>query len=280
MRVKLAEKELKRHLEACDIPAVEAAWILQDALAVSVTDYAMMGMTELSKADMAKVRSLVERRLSGEPLQYVLGNTEFYGRRFLVGPGALIPRPETETLVELALSFPRPCDHVCDLCAGSGVIALTIASELSPDAKVYGTDLSPEALLWAAKNRALLGCSNVEFFQGDLFAPLPPRLTFGLVVSNPPYVSAAEYAALPSEVRDYEPELALRAAEDGLALLKRIAREARDRLSPGGWLICEMGETHGDRMRAVLTSLGYEHVQVRCDLTGRERFVSGRQAAF
>lgn len=276
MRVKQAEKQIKKMLVLNNVPAIEARWILQDVLDVRVTDYAAIGTTEISTENLAKARSLTERRVSGEPLQYVLGNTEFYGRRFHVGPGVLIPRPETETLVELALSLPRPSDQVCDLCSGSGVIALTVACELTPDAKVYGTDLSPEALVWAEKNRALLGRSNVEFFQGDLFAPLPACLTFGLVISNPPYVSAAEYAVLPPEVRDYEPDMALMAAEDGLALLRRIAEEAREWLLPGGWLICEMGETQGNRLRAVLNSFGYEQVQIHCDLTGRERFALGR----
>lgn len=257
------------------VAAMEAAWILQEVLAVSVSDYAAMGRHEISTEDFSKACSMADRRVAGEPLQYILGNSEFYGRRFYVAPGVLIPRPETETLVELALSLPRPSNDVCDLCSGSGVIALTVACELGEESHIVAADISPEAIKLGEKNRQALGCTNVSFYQGDLFEPLPPAMKFGLIISNPPYVSPAEYAHLPGEVRDYEPDLALVAGKDGLELLERLAHEARNWLLPGGWLICEMGENQGHRMESLLTRLGYDHVAIGGDLTGRDRYALG-----
>ena len=276
MRVKQAEAHIKKILEFNHLPSIEAGWILQDVLGVSVADYALMGREEISEEHRVAVHTLVERRIAGEPLQYVLGNTEFYGRRFHVAPGVLIPRPETETLVELALSLPRPSDDVCDLCSGSGVIALTVACELGEKSHVVAADISVRAIKLGEKNKRALGCSNVSFFQSDLFDAVPSTMRFGLIISNPPYVSAAEFADLPREVRDYEPGLALVADNDGMALLDRLTDEGRKWLRPGGWLICEMGETHGDRMRALLSGRGYDHVEIKRDLTGRERFAMGR----
>lgn len=253
----------------------EAQWLVGETLGLS-QPVGGMAEREVSAAEIAAVAALARRRALGEPLQYVLGNTEFHGRVFRVGPGVLIPRPETEQLVEIALTLPRPAEVVCDLCTGSGVIALTLACELGAGARIHGTDLSPEALVWAGLNRRRLGCANVELLEGDLFSPLPGELRFGLVASNPPYVSEEDYAGLSAEVRDYEPRLALAAGDGGLAVFKRIVRESGDRLLPGGSLICEIGETQGAAAADWLERCGYRQVEIRRDFAGRDRFALGR----
>jgi len=180
-------------------------------------------------------------------------------------------------LVEVALSLARPNDIICDPCTGSGAIGLTVACELGDKADVYCTDISPAALHWARKNRACLECANVTIIEGDIFAGIPPTLAFGLIVCNPPYVSADEYGVLPEEVKAHEPVLALLAGGDGLSLLARVVRDAYDKLAPGGWLVLEIGEEQGRRVAALLEARGYLGVEIRPDYTARDRFAMGRK---
>ncbi|MGN0867119.1 MAG: peptide chain release factor N(5)-glutamine methyltransferase [Oligosphaeraceae bacterium] len=220
----------------------------------------------------------LKRRIGGEPFQYVVGSVEFHQVELQVGPGTLIPRPETELLVDRALEVLRGVpagETVLDLCTGSGAIPLALA-RLRPDLRFLGVDLSPDALAWARRNAALLQSQDIcQFLQGDLFAPLPPRLRFPLVTANPPYISPEEYRRLPPEILDYEPRIALEAQENGLALEREIILQARHWLKPGGVLLLEMGETQGDALRETLLAHGYEQVRILPDLTGRDRFAEG-----
>ena len=222
----------------------------------------------------------VRRRIAGEPFQYIVGSVEFYNIELTVGPGVLIPRPETELLVEQALEVldGQPAGTaVLDLCTGSGAIPLAMAHE-RPELDYTGIDLSPEALQWAEKNFARLQPPRCRFLRGDLFAPLgQPQPRFRLITANPPYVSPIEYRQLPAVVKNYEPRMALEAQEDGLALAKRIADEARKFLVPGGWLLMEIGETQGGRMRGWLQSLGYSSVEILRDLAGRDRIAQAQK---
>ncbi len=218
-------------------------------------------------------RSRVSERANGHPLQYVLGTAEFYNVELEVGPGVLIPRPETERLVELVLERYAGGD-ILDLCTGSGAIALALAKAL-PSAQVTAVDISPEALAYARRNLTRLGLGNVSLLEGDLFAPLPHGARFGLIVSNPPYVSEEEFSTVDAVVREYEPRLSLVAGEGGLAVLRRIAEGAREFLTPGGRLFCEMGETQGERAEVLFREAGLVEVEVLRDYTGRERFVTG-----
>jgi release factor glutamine methyltransferase len=220
-------------------------------------------------------RALLRRRLAGEPLQYVLGSAEFYGLELEVGPGVLIPRPETERLVDFALAACPESGPVCDLCTGSGAIALAIAHARPRLGPVWATDVSPEALDYARRNAAKLALA-VTFVHGDLWCGIPSDLRFALVTANPPYVSPAAYAELPAEVKDYEPRLALWADQNGLALLRRIAHESRDRLLPGAALVCEISSEQGAAARAAFTAAGYHAIDVRQDYTGRDRVVIAR----
>lgn len=213
----------------------------------------------------------LQRRANGEPLQYIMGSAEFYNVELLVGPGVLIPRPETEQLVEIALRHLKGT-KVCDLCTGSGAIAIAIAKE-RPEVTVTGIDISSEALSYAQRNKAQLGLKNVSFLVGDLFAPLSFDATFSLITANPPYVTAAEYEHLESVVHDYEPSLALVGGEDGLDVLRRIAASARVFLEPGGTLISEIGEEQGERASELFRKNGFSKVETAKDYSGKDRFI-------
>ena len=219
-------------------------------------------------------------RCQGTPFQYVVGSVLFYEWEFLVGPGVLIPRPETELLVDAALKELQTApagSRVLDLCTGSGAIILSLALK-HPELSCIGVDLSPEALSWGQKNKEALHATNCTLLQGDLFQPLKDTTErFCLITANPPYVAPEEYTVLPPEVKDYEPRLALEAENHGLALEFKIAQEAVHYLAPKGLLLMEMGETQGPALKEYLTSLQYHDVEILTDLTGRQRFVCGRR---
>ena len=250
-------------------PRVDAEWLLAHALGVSRTDLYADG--DEAPADRERVfRELLARRASREPLAYVLGEWGFRRLTLRVDPRVLIPRPETEVLVErcLELIADRDAPAVLDIGTGSGAIALAIADE-HPGARVSGTDTSADALAVAAENAALTRL-RVELVEGELFAGLDGP--FDLVVSNPPYIAPEDVAALPPEVGEHEPRAAL--IESGAT--EAIGREARSRLVPGGSLAFEVAEGKAREVAVLLLALGYEGIAIGKDLAGRERVVDGR----
>ncbi|WP_404363701.1 peptide chain release factor N(5)-glutamine methyltransferase [Corallococcus coralloides] len=234
----------------------------------------------LSKDELAAFKALIERRLAGEPTNYLTGTKEFYNRPFKVDARVLIPRPETELLVEAVLhAVPKDApSRVLDVCTGSGCIAISVAAE-RPQATVLATDLSKDACALARENAQALGVSErVSVLEGDLFAPLPPDATFRVVVSNPPYIDSGDIAGLSAEVRR-EPRLALDGGPDGLVALRRVIQGARRVLEPGGLLALEMGETQGSAVLELLRAAGYSDARVEKDLERRERMAFGTQPA-
>jgi release factor glutamine methyltransferase len=237
----------------------------------------------VAPGDAARVRSLVARRASREPLQHILGVQAFWKHEFLVTPAVLVPRPDTEILVETALRLiegeGRPV--VVDVGTGSGCIALSIAAE-RPEAMVHATDVSPSALEVAVTNARRLGLEDrVRFHLGHLLEPLtgPGRrgLEASLVVSNPPYVDPAERDTLAPEVRDHEPALALFPPGDALSVYRALAPAAAGLLASGGALAVEIGPSLAPAVREILEAAGFEGVAVAPDLAGRPRVVSGRR---
>lgn len=218
---------------------------------------------------------LVDRRVAGEPLQYLTGLAGFRRLELRIGPGALVPRPETESLAGRAIELLPDGGVAVDVGTGAGPIALAIADE-TRNARVVGTDVSEEALHWARLNRDELGL-DVELIQCDLFEGLPNRLrgSVDVVVANPPYISEHERNALPAEVVDHEPEVALFASRDGLEIFERIAVSARGWLRPGGWFLSEIGDRQGATVTRLLEFLGYSEVVIRPDLVGRPRIAEG-----
>jgi len=233
----------------------------------------------LTPAEQERFDALAARRRAGEPLQYLEGTIPFGPVEVAVDRRALIPRPETERLYELAaaaLEDAGPGTVIVDLCTGSGALALALKHTF-PAARVFATDIDPDALALAGRNAEAAGL-EVALLEGDLFAALPERLMgrIDLLVANPPYVSEEEWAVLPPEVRDHEPRGALVAGPAGTEVLERIAEEAYWWLGVGGYAICEIGETQGER---VLESFGAFDRGIRRDLTGRDRFVVARKGA-
>ena len=256
-----------------DSPAVEAAYLLEYAVGIRHTHFALHRGLELSEAQLERARDYLKRRLADEPFQYICGWTDFREIRLNVAPGCLIPRPETEMLVELALSdLPRGA-CVCEPGTGSGAIALSIAWE-RPDTLVYATELSPDAFRIASANREALRLENVHLLQGDLFAPLPRDVKFELLAANLPYIPESARADLPRNVRDYEPEMALFAPREGRGLIERALREAPPRLADGAVLLFETGSEQGPALSDYAASLGcYADVQVLRDQYGENRFL-------
>jgi release factor glutamine methyltransferase len=230
----------------------------------------------LAEAELEKIRPLVRRRAQHEPLQYIIGETEFCGLKLKVDRRALIPRPETELLVENVVKM---CDgsapaRILDLGTGSGAIALALAQAI-PSAVVVAVDRSAEALTLAAENAANLGLeARVAFLVSDWFTSVPIE-AFDVVVSNPPYLTEAETAQTSPEVRGFEPIEALSAADDGLADLTTIIAGAPRYLKPGGLLAVETGIAQHGRLLAQMQANGFARSESKQDLTGRDRFVLG-----
>ena len=223
----------------------------------------------------AQYRHALARRSAGEPMAYILGEREFYGLRFLVTPAVLIPRPETELLVDLALEriAPEAADQVLEIGTGSGCIAVTLA-RLRPQARVVATDISEPALAVARANAAPHGTEHIEFRLGDCYAPSAGE-QFDLIVSNPPYVATGDPHLAQGDLR-FEPERALTSGTDGLALLRRIVGEAPPRLRQGGWLLVEHGHDQADRVRELLCGAGFATLLGVRDLAGIPRVAGGR----
>jgi release factor glutamine methyltransferase len=223
--------------------------------------------------------ALAERRRAGEPLAYLLGWREFLGRRFEVGPAVLVPRPETEGLVEAALArLPVPgavAPRVLELGTGSGAIAASIALA-RPDASVTATDLSAEALALARANAARLGAARIVWHRGDWWQALPPGTAlFDAIVSNPPYIAQSDPHLLDPALR-HEPRVALASGPLGLDAIDAIAAGAPARLAAGGWLLLEHGHDQGQAVRARLRAAGLVSVATLADLQGLERVTLGR----
>ena len=230
--------------------------------------------TVLTAAELAAFDQLLTARARRVPTQYLTGTQEFYGRPFRVTPAVLIPRPETELVVEMALERlrPAPAPTCMDVGTGSGCIAITLALERR-DARVAALDRSWAALAVARDNARHLGAA-VDFCAGDLLAALRPA-SIDLVIANPPYVARAERAALPPEVRDHEPDAALFAGPRGDEVFARLVPEAARVLRPGGWLVLEIGANQGPALRQLLA--GWVEAEVRPDLQGLDRVVVARQ---
>jgi len=266
-----------------DEAQTKAEWLLAHVLGGGRLDVYTHPERSLTPDQAARLRQLGRRLAAGEPLQYVLHTAEFFGRSFQTDGRALIPRPETELLFTAALDAPcltgerrRSAPRVADVGTGTGCLAISLALE-RPEARIWAVDVSADALALARENAQRHGVTaRIEFVQGGLLDPIAPA-SLDLVVSNPPYVPTAEWRELPRDIRDHEPRAALDGGADGLAVLAPLIVQAADKLAPGGWLVLEIGEDQGRRVRDLMKRAGFVSMKVRQDLAGWDRVVVGRK---
>ena len=264
------------------LPRLEAEALLAHVLGKNRAQLLAHPNHAVNDAHAGAARALFARRREGEPVAYLVGHREFYSLDFAVTPDVLIPRPETELLVDLALerlvapagSGAEYRPRVLDLATGSGAVAIAIAKH-APHAEVWASDVSQVALATAARNAALHGV-GVRFVASDWFAGLAGE-RFDVIASNPPYVAEGDPHLAQGDVR-FEPRLALASGADGLDAIRRIAAQARDHLARGGWLLFEHGHDQAARCRVLLEAAGYGAVASVCDLAGIERVTLGRVA--
>lgn len=255
---------------------IEVQMLLQLVLGVSRAYLTAHPERALNEAQETRYRTLLQRRLNGEPLAYILGEREFFGLNFKVSPATLIPRPDTELLVELALQL-IPLDtrqQILDLGTGTGAIALAIA-HARPDAAITAVDASSAALEIAQGNATRLNCRNVRCVQSDWFSALGHEERFDMIVSNPPYIAETDPHLQQGDLR-FEPRSALAAGEYGLDDLRHIIANAQTHLRPGGWLLLEHGYDQAASVRELLEKAGYLDIYSARDLGGIERVSGGR----
>jgi len=240
---------------------------------------------EIKSADSAKVRRLLQRRLTGEPVQYIIGHIEFCGLCIKVGKGVLIPRPETELLVEeviRAISDQRSAVSsktvkslsLLDLCTGTGCIALALAREF-PEAGVYGTDLSKEAVAYAKKNAKANNIENIRFRQGSLFDAVKAK-RFDIITANPPYIRRDEIETLQREIRDWEPVAALDGGLDGMDFYRAILSSVGDYLNPDGFIFVELGYDQAEGVQKIARAEGFSEITVIKDYAGIGRILKAK----
>ena len=255
-------------------PRLDAELLLGEVMGLDRVGLYLNFDRPLLPEELEKYRKLVSRRAEREPLQYILGRTEFWSLPFVVNPAVLIPRPETELLVEEGIARIKPGARVLDLGTGSGAVAVALAHE-QPDVLVTAMDVSVEALRVTEKNAGINGVkSRIQLLNASFTDPYPG--SYDLILSNPPYVSDQEYEACMPEVKNYEPRLALLGGEDGLDCIRAIVKKASVALEAGGWLMLEVGATQAEMVLDLLKNQGFLETFKRRDYAGIFRVIGGR----
>ncbi len=253
-------------------PRSEIEWLLRSVLDCSRMDVYLRFEEPLSKTQLATLRAMVKRRLEREPLQYITGSCDFYGREFSVNKHVLIPRPETERLIDTALDKLRGIDspNILDIGTGSGCIGTTLGLEI-PNSTILGIDISADALGIANKNKENLNAENVFFEEMNILKQVPER-QFNLLVSNPPYIPKGEMEGLMKDVQAFEPSIALTDQKDGLTFYKRFAEIGKDLVKSEGWMILEVGlGEHPNEVKNIFIESGYPNTELLKDYNDDDR---------
>ena len=257
----------------------EARIILRETAGLSATDIHGRPDDEITSDIYNEIQTIIKRRLMREPLQYIYGRWDFMGLSFAVRPGVLIPRPDTEIMVETVMGRLHDGMRILDLCTGTGCILISLL-KYSNGCEGVGVDISTEALALAQENADNINNSaSISFLQGDLYGALTEMvtpITFDIIVSNPPYIPADVIDTLEPEVKKYEPRLALDGGDDGLDIIRRIIDGAQAHLIKGGELFLEMGYDQGPSVSALMREAGFADVEVIPDYAGLDRVVAGR----
>jgi release factor glutamine methyltransferase len=282
VQIKQALASAVEQLEATDVgsPGMNAETLLMFVLGVNRAYLYAHPERELTPEEQARYQGVVAQRSSGEPSQYITGHQEFWGLDFVVTPAVLIPRPETEHLVETVLDFAREVERpkIVDVGTGSGCIALALANELQR-AEVFAVDLSADALEIARANSARLQLdSRVKFLQSDVLATLAGVHDFDFVVSNPPYVGNNEADKVQRSVFEFEPRLAVFSGESGLDVIRPLVTQAHAALKPGGWLAMEIGYSMRDMVLELIAPTMWDDIRVVPDLQGIPRVIAARKS--
>jgi release factor glutamine methyltransferase len=279
MTIRNQIERASEYLREASVPndLLDAQTLLAEALGCDRTYLIINYNKVLTENELARYQALIERRASGEPLQYITGHQEFFGLEFEVTPDVLIPRPETEIIIEETIrivereKFVRPL--IVDAGTGSGCLAVTLAREIDR-LRAIATDISTAALLVAKRNAARHGMiGRIDFIAADMFNAFTEIPFADIIISNPPYVSHQELATLQREVRDWEPKVALTDFDDGLSFYRRLLSEAPARLKAGGYLICEMGYTQSDVITAMIDPAIWAEPDILKDLQGIPRTI-------
>ena len=256
-----------------DNPRLEIEWLLCALLDCNRIDIYLRFEEPLSKQQLKKLKTWISRRIKKEPFQYITGSCDFYGRDFIVNPNVLIPRPETERLIDIALNrlYNSSELRILEVGTGSGCIAVTLGLEI-PNSYIYAVDISPNALEVANINKQRQKAENVNFLEMDILKFIPDE-TFDCLISNPPYIPKEELKVLMKDVKDYEPLIALTDNSDGLIFYKKFADIASNIIKPGGYIILEVGlKDHPKLVSRLFSELGYE-TQLEKDFNGDDRVI-------
>ena len=252
--------------------ALDAWYLLQMVCKIERSYYYVHGEEDITQDAQKEYEIAVQKRAEHIPLQYIIGEQEFMGLRFKVNSNVLIPRQDTETLVEQVLNIVKPGMKVLDLCTGSGCVLISVLKN-APELTGMGSDISKTALL-VAKENAKLHEVDAEWVRSDLFDNITE--TFDVIMANPPYIPTGEILSLMPEVRDFEPENALDGGADGLDFYRKIAGQVKDYLNPGGYVYMEIGYDQGEAVSELMRNAGFTEVEVIKDLARNDRVVKGK----
>jgi release factor glutamine methyltransferase len=270
----LSEEYLKKH--KIESPKVKAEWLISHCLELKRLDLYMQHDRPLNDNELDKIRQLLKRCASNEPVQYICGSTSFYGYDIKVGPGVLIPRPETEVLVDLALKEVKDGDHLLDLCTGSACIPIAIQKERSNSLNVIACDIEKKAIKYATENIVNNNLQNTKIINCDLFEKIP-KIEFDLITANPPYVSRSEYSEMGIDVLKHEPETALFAQNEGMEIIIEIAEEAKNFMKANANILIEIGAHQGEKCIQLFKKMGYINVEVVKDYSQRDRILRAQR---